>query len=247
MKNKIQIFLVVFLLVGSLFSFLNIIVTTNKGKDHVVTSSELPLYLKLLGFYDRHLNYKWLVKQVTGHLDTHEEKVFRLLQWTHETIHPQPKNLPIMDSHVWDVYIRGYGVSDNFHDLFSTLCNYSGVDAFYERLMFEDRQMFEDSRKYLDITFVRFERGWVAFDPFKGAYFKNRDGNWATIEELKQGNWELVKLPKSEVNESYYKPFISLIPEITTIGYKRANTQSPSNRLKLQLNLFFSGQKLFLE
>jgi hypothetical protein len=241
MKNKIRVFLIILLLLGSLFLFLNISVTTNKGKDFVVTRSELPLYLKLLGFYDRHFNYKWLVKQITGHLDTHEEKVFRLLQWTHENIRPQPKNLPIMDSHVWDVYIRGYGVSDNFHDLFSTLCNYSGVDAFYDRLMFED------SRKYIDITFVRVERGWVAFDPFKGAYFKNKDGHWATIEEMKQGDWELVKLPKSEVKESYYKPFVGLIPEITAIGYKRSNTQSPANRLKLQLSLFFSGQKVLLE
>ena len=239
--KKIQIFLIVFLLIGSLFLFLNISVTTNKGRDFIVTRSELPLYLKLLGFYDRHFNYKWLVKQITGHLDTREEKVFRLFQWTHETIRPQPKNLPIMDSHVWDVYIRGYGVSDNFHDLFSTLCNYSGVDAFFDRLMFED------SRKYIDITFVRVERDWVAFDPFNGAYFKNRDGNWATIEEIKKGNWELEKLPKSVIKESYYKPFMELVPDNIVMGYRRANTQSPANRLKLQLSKFFFGQKTLLE
>ena len=239
--KKIQIFLIVFLLIGSLFLFLNISVTTNKGKDFIVTRSELPLYLKLLGFYDRHFNYKWLVKQITGHLDTREEKVFRLFQWTHETIRPQPKNLPIMDSHVWDVYIRGYGVSDNFHDLFSTLCNYSGVDAFFDRLMFED------SRKYIDITFVRVERDWVAFDPFNGAYFKNRDGNWATIEEIKKGNWELEKLPKSVIKESYYKPFMELVPDTIVMGYRKANTQSPANRLKLQLSKFFFGQKPLLE
>ena len=78
--KKIQIFLIVFLLIGSLFLLLNISVTTNKGRDFIVTRSELPLYLKLLGFYDRHFNYKWLVKQITGHLDTREEKVFRLFQ-----------------------------------------------------------------------------------------------------------------------------------------------------------------------
>jgi hypothetical protein len=239
--KKIQIFLIVFLLIGSLFLFLNISVTTNKGRDFIVTKSELPLYLKLLGFYDRHFNYKWLVKQITGHLDTHEEKVFRLFQWTHKTIRPQPKNLPIMDSHVWDVYIRGYGVSDNFHDLFSTLCNYSGVDAFFDRLMLED------SSKHIGITFVRVERDWVAFDPFNGAYFKNRDGNWATIKEIKKGNWKLVKLPKSVIKESHYKPFMKLVPETIVMGYRRANTQSPVNRLKLQLHKFFSGQKPLLE
>ena len=239
--KKFQIFLIVFLLIGSLFLFLNINVTTNKGRDFVVTRSKLPLYLKLLGFYDRHFNYKYLVKQVTGHLNTHEEKIFRLFQWTHETIRPQPKNLPIMDSHPWDVYIRGYGVSDNFHDLFSTLCNYSGVDAFFDRLMFED------SRKYVDITFVRVERGWVAFDPFNGAYFKSRNGSWATIEEINKGDWTLVRITKSVIKESYYKPFMKLVPDTIVMGYRRANTQSPANRLKLQLSKFFSGQKPLLE
>lgn len=225
----------------SLIGFLNINVTTNHGRDFVVTRSELPLYLKLLGFFDRHFNYKLLVKQVVGHLETPEEKVFRLFEWTHETIRPQPKSLPIMDSHVWDVYVRGYGVSDNFHDLFSTLCNYIGVDAFFERLMFED------SRNYIDITFVHVERGWVAFDPFHGAYFKNKDGKWATIQELKTGNWQLAKLSKSIVKASYYKPFFKLIPDTLTMGLKRANTQSPVNRLKLQLQNFFFNQKPLFE
>ena len=229
------------LLTASLLLVLNISVTTKKGNNYIVTKIKLPLYLKLLGFFDRHFNYKLLVKQITGHLKTPEEKVFRLFQWTYDTIGPQPKSLPVMDSHVWDIYIRGYGVSDNFHDLFSTLCNYSGVDAFFERLIFED------SRKYIDITFVRIGRGWVAFDPFNGAYFENRSGNWATTEEIRQGNWKLAKLPKSVIKESYYTAFMKLMPEVISMGYRRANTQSPFNRLKLQLHKYFSGERPLLE
>ena len=235
------LFLAFLLLTASLVLVLNISVTTKKGNDYIVTKIELPLYLKLLNFFDRHFNYKLLVKQITGNMKTPEEKVFRLFQWTYETIRPQPKSLPIMDSHVWDVYIRGYGVIDNFNDLFSTLCNYSGVDAFFERLRFED------SRKHINITLVRIGRGWVAFDPFNGAYFQNRNGNWATTEEIRQGNWKLVKLPKSVTQDSYYNAFDKMIPEVISMGYRRANTQSPFNRLKLQLHKYFSGQKPLLE
>lgn len=110
---------------------LNIKVTTKQGVNFHVSEIELPLYLKILNFYDRHFNYKWLAERITKRLETKEEKVFRLFQWTHETIQPQPKSLPIMDDHVWNVYVRGYGVSDNFHDLFTTLCNYIGVDGFF--------------------------------------------------------------------------------------------------------------------
>ena len=235
------VFLAFLLLTSSLALFLNTSVTTKKGNNYIITKTELPLYLKLLGFFDRHFNYQLLVKQIAGHLKTPEEKVFKLFQWTYETIRPQPKSLPIMDSHVWDVYIRGYGVSDNFHDLFSTLCNYSGVDAFFERLMFED------SRKHIDITFVKFRRGWVVFDPFNGAYFENRNGNWATTEEIRGGDWKLAKLPKSVIQASYYSTFIKLVPEVVTMGYRRANTQSPVNRFKLQLHKFLSGQEPLLE
>ncbi len=82
---------------------LNTSVTTKKCNHYIVKKIELPLYLKLLGILDRHFNYKLLVKRITGHLETLDEKVFRLFQWTYETIRPQQKNLPIMDSHVWDV------------------------------------------------------------------------------------------------------------------------------------------------
>ena len=65
--------------------------------------------------------------------------------------------------------------------------------------------------------------------------------------EIKKGNWELEKLPKSVIKESYYKPFMELVPDTIVMGYRRANTQSPANRLKLQLSKFFFGQKPLLE
>ena len=97
------VFLAFLLLTSSLALFLNTSVTTKKGNNYIITKTELPLYLKLLGFFDRHFNYQLLVKQIAGHLKTPEEKVFKLFQWTYETIRPQQKSLPIMDSHVWDV------------------------------------------------------------------------------------------------------------------------------------------------
>tara|TARA_Y100001960_G_scaffold327336_1_gene413493 strand:- start:1464 stop:2000 length:537 start_codon:yes stop_codon:yes gene_type:complete len=171
MKKKFSRVLLAFLLLTtSLALVLNINVTTKKGNSYIVTKIELPLYLKLLGFFDRHFNYKLLVKQIAGHLRTPEKKVFRLFQWTYETIRPQPKSLPIMDNHVWDVYIRRYGVSGNFHDLFSTLCNYSGVDAFFERLMFED------GRKYIDINLFELEEGGLLLIPLMGHILKTEMG-----------------------------------------------------------------------
>tara|TARA_Y100001936_G_C15986213_1_gene619661 strand:- start:728 stop:1006 length:279 start_codon:yes stop_codon:yes gene_type:complete len=91
------------------------------------------------------------------------------------------------------------------------------------------------------------EEGGLLLIPLMGAYFENRNGNWATTEGIRQGNWKLAKLPKSVIKESYYRPFIKLMPEVISMGYRRANTQWPFNRLKLQLHKYFSGQKPLLE
>jgi len=130
MKKRYLVLTFVLLLFLCSIALLNKKVTMLQGVDGELSRITLPLYLKVLNFYDRHYNYKWLAKRITGHLDTREDKILRLFHWTHETIKPQPESLPVMDSHVWDVYVRGYGVSGNFHDLFSTLCNYIGKTHF---------------------------------------------------------------------------------------------------------------------
>ena len=229
MKNKIFTLSIILILTLILVALLNITVTTKQGINYHVKEVKLPLYLKLLNFYDRHFNYKWLVQHITNDLETKEEKVFRLFQWTHETIQPQPKSLPVMDDHVWNVYVRGYGVSDNFHDLFTTLCNYIGADAFFHEL--------KSNESELDIamSFVKIKKGWVLFDPHKGIYFSNKMGEWATIEEINNQNWKLEKLSPTEIPESFFKPYLDKLPSVDNIGLTRANTQSPVNRLLLAI------------
>jgi len=216
-------------------------VTTSQGINYEVSQIEIPLYLKILNFFDRHFNYKWLAQRVTGDLKTKEEKIFRLFQWTHETIRPQPKNLPIMDDHVWNVYVRGYGVRDNFNDLFATLCNYIGVDGFFTGIYSEETD------KVLQLSFVKLEEGWLVFDPYYGVYFENKRGEWATVEEIKNDNWNMVKLDQTKIPIFFYEPYLKVLPDVKEMYFRRANIQSPINRLKYQLAKWFSGDKPLLE
>jgi hypothetical protein len=244
MKKRYLIPIIVFLLFLCLIALLNKKVTTKHGVDYKVSRMTMPLYLKVLNFYNRHYNYKWLAKRITGHLDTKEDKILRLFYWTHETIKPQPKSLPVMDSHPWDVYVRGYGVSDNFYDLFTTLCNYIGADAFFTALYSKD------TGKHIQLSFVRIKRGWVALDPLNGFYFRNHTGGLATIEEIIEQDWHIVKLSQTDITKVNYEQYIvENLPKIERIGsgLNRANTQSPINRLKLQLHKWFSGKTPLLE
>ena len=243
MKKRYLIPTIIILLFLCSIALLNKKVTSLRGVDYKVSRITLPLYLKVLNFYDRHYNYKWLAKRITGHLDTREDKILRLFHWTHETIKPQPESLPIMDSHVWDVYVRGYGVSDNFHDLFSTLCNYIGADAFFTALYVGDTRS-------INMSFVRIKRGWVVFDPYNGIYFKNNTGDLSTIEDISEQDWHIVKLSQTDISKANYEQYIvENLPRIKRLGSSliRANIQSPINRLRFQLHKWFSGVKPLLE
>jgi hypothetical protein len=233
MKNKKLVLIFLLILIIAAGAALNVKVITRQGVNYHVSEIELPLYLKVLNFFDRHLNYKWLVYRVTGDLKTEEEKVFRLFEWIHKTIQPQPKSLPVMDDHVWNVYVRGYGISDNFHDLFTTLCNYTGVDAFFVGVKNEDLS------KSIYLSFVRVDKDWVIFDPHRGAYFLNKIGEWATVEEITKLDWRMEKIGQSEITDSYYRSYLENLPTIGERGLGRASIQSPVNRL------WFSIQEIF--
>ena len=239
--KKVLVLSSTLLLVLALFVFLNMEVTTGQGIDFKNSRLKLPLYLKVLNFYDRHFNKKWLTKRITGHLETKDEKIFRLFQWTYETIRPQPKNIPVFDDHVWSVYIRRYGGSENFNDLFTTLCNYIGTNATLIRVYNKE------TRKRITLSAVLSQRGWVIFDPWKGVYFNNNKGHWATIEEIKKENWRLEKLGETDILDSYYKSFFENLTNIQENELHRANIQSPINRIKYQLSKWFLDERPLFE
>jgi hypothetical protein len=152
MRTNLLILSIVFLIFSASTFLLTLPVTTSRGVDDQISKLEIPLYLKILNFIDRHYNYKWLVNRVIGHLESEEAKVFRLFEWTHKTIRSHPPNLPIMDDHAWSIYIRGYGISDNYHDLFSTLCNYIGLESLFLKIK-------KDASESRELSFVRLQRG----------------------------------------------------------------------------------------
>ncbi len=239
-KKYWLVFVIVFLVISTFI--LNKTVTTSIGVNYKVSRIELPLYLKLINFYDRHLNLQWLANRITKNEKTKKDKVLKLLEWTYTTIVRQPKSLPVMDGHVLNVYIRRYGVSDNFHDLFSTLNNYIGVDSYFSTIYINN------NTDRMNFTYIHSKLGWVIFDPYNGVYFKSLTGDkWATISEIKAGKWQLEKLPESNITKADYEPFISSLPDIKKITLKRASLQSPWNRFSYQVKHWFSDEMPLLE
>ena len=216
---------------------LNVTVTTRQGVNFKVYTIKLPLYLKVLDFFDRHYNYRALVKRIVDKAKTEEEKVSRIFAWTYRHIKPQPENLPVMDDHVWNIIIRGYGADDQSSDVFTTLCNYAGIDAFYNLVFTQDRNF------CIPLSFVKMGKIWVTFDTYNGVYFQNRQGNMAGIEEIIKGDWAENHIDMSVEGNSFtgkksgvnYAVYLKNLSPITAIGLKRANIQSPLKRLQYEI------------
>lgn len=226
MRKIVKRFIFLVILSSCAIFILNINVTTKQGIDYRVYKIKIPLYLKIMDFYTRHYDYKWLVDRVINNSAGEEEKVLAILKWTKENIVPQPAQLRVIDDHTWNIIIRGYGTDDQFQDTFTTLCNYAGMAAFFTRVQAPD------SNKIKWLSFVEINRKWCLFDAFYGAYFRNNDGRICGIEDLTHDNWDCVYIKKGGSGAPDYREFFKNIDFVSQGEWRlsRAAIQSPLRR-----------------
>ncbi len=220
--------LVIFLIIAALgVLLLNVEVSTRQGINYKVQDLKMPLYLKLLDFFDRHFNYKQLVKGITKGAKTDAERAMRIFEWTGENIRRPLKAMPVIDDHVWYIIVRGYGEADQASDVFTTLCNYAGIKAFYTLAYAQDH------KSLLPLSLVKIGQKWVVFDPYHRVYFQDKNGDLADIAELKRNNWVLQA--RSEKPNVDYSLYFNDLPSAGEIGLIRANIQSPLNRILFEI------------
>jgi len=225
MKRKLSKILFFILILTGICVFLNISVTTRQGINYDLQTIKIPLYLKVLDFFDRYYNYKALVKRIVKDAHSDEEKAMMIFKWTHNNIKKAPKELPLIDDHVWHIIVRGYGAADQSQDVFTTLCNISGIDAFFLLLNGEA------NTGRLALSLVKIQKKWYAFDAHRGVYFKDNQGRLADIG-LKN-EWLMVSLDEGPGID--YTSYLKNLPAVKNIGLIRANIQSPLNRLLFEI------------
>jgi hypothetical protein len=158
--------------------FANLPVTTKQGVNFEVSSHRLPLYLKAFEFLDRNAQYRQLAAEITHGIDSDEKRALAVYDWTTRRIQPAPEGWPIVDDHILNIIIRGYGVSDQRADVFATLSTYAGVSAFWQKV---DAPGTEDG---VILTFVRVDGRWVVMDVANGFVFRNVRGELASAEDI---------------------------------------------------------------
>ncbi len=155
-------------------------VTTRQGIDYRISSHTQPLYVKVLAFLHRHTQYQLLTREITRGLAADSQRVEAILAWTRQNIREVPKNFPVVDDHILNIVIRGYGTEDQMADVFATLCTYSGIPAFWELFTIP----VEGGKKVF--SFAHIDGRWAVFDVEEGSVFKNAQGGWAEVGDLIQ-------------------------------------------------------------
>jgi len=168
--------------------FLNIPVTTKQGIDFVVAAKKIPLYVKACGFLYRNYQYKELSGIITKDIENERGKVSAIYNWTVENIKKQPKDLPIIDDHIWYIIVRGYGVADQTANVFTALASYAGFDAFWTTSKIS---------RDLILSFIKIDDKWHMFDVYnRRSFISKEDMNLKTPAGLTYGE-HLERIDKS--------------------------------------------------
>lgn len=228
--KKYPCLLLVCIFITSLVFILSLPVNSQQCIDFQCHSISLPLYLKMLNFFDRHYNYKHLVKVIVAGARSDEEKVMKILKWTCNNIKRLPQGLAVIDDHIWYTIVRGYAVDDQFSDIFTTLCNHAGIKAFFKKVYPKD------GRKIIVFSYAKNKDGWSVFDPYNGVYFQDRQGGFCRAEAIGSNKCRAVGVKGKQEPDIDYAPYYEDIPIKENVGLSRANVQSPLNRLLFELN-----------
>lgn len=221
----IKTFLKVSLVIVIVIAFFLLPVTSKQGINYEVKTITMPLGIKIIEFIDRDYNYRLIVREVTRGVVTPQEKVLALFNWTHNNIKRTPAGFPVVDDHVLNIIIRGYGARDQFSDVFAALCNYAGIESFFAWVYTQDK------KDRIALSFLRIGGRWRAFDPFEGVYFKDRAGDFADIQTLKKGTYSI----EGSTGQVDYSKYFPNLPDFKEMGLGRSNIQSPLNRLLFEI------------
>ena len=85
MKKFIYILFSIILIILALALF-NKETTRKIGINYELFEYEIPIYLKIFDFYNRHYNYKYLAKKIINNSNDKQDVVINTTRWIHQNI-----------------------------------------------------------------------------------------------------------------------------------------------------------------
>jgi hypothetical protein len=228
MAKKILKLLALFAIVAI---FLNFPVVTRQAINYEPRSIKIPLYIKIIEFIDRDFQYRRLAGEITSGSEGNKDKALAIFYWVTKNIHRQPGEFDIIDDHILNIVIRRYGTPDQMTDVFTALCVYSGIPAFWD--------MGEDTahRILYPLSFAKIGEKWYVFDCYRGKYFETGYKGSADPEAALKDE-SLFK--NEDVGKDTFKgiPYEEMYPNLKfteEINRFRAEEQMPLKRIIFEI------------
>ena len=196
MGKRKFIFIFVLILFVTIFVIVNKEISRSIGINFKVTEYQIPIYLKILDFYNRHYNYKYLVKNINKNINNEKDIILNTTKWIKNNIKKIPKGVDIVDSHTLTIIERRLGTHDQFSDLLSVLLVYANIDSFFITKL---------NKIFHPLTFFKFNDYWSIIDPYYGVFFTNNKRLFASIEDIKNGNWQISNLKFEKIDKLNFK------------------------------------------
>lgn len=183
---------IIFFFIIILFFFLLNKETTRKiGINYDIIEYKIPYYLKINDFFNRHFNYKYLVKTINENQINKKNIIINTTKWVNHNIRKIPEGVEIVDHHPLTIVQRRLGVHDQFNDILSVFLIYLSIDSFFIK-------NFEDI--YHPLTFFKINNYWSVIDPYYGVYFIDNNRKFSSLENLRTSNWDIVNLDSKKIN-----------------------------------------------
>ena len=174
MKKKL--YLISFLIIFFSILYLNSEGYRYTGVNYVIKEHKISNFQKLSEFYERHINYKKLVKKITYKSKNQQEKIIDISTWVYENIKKISFKDDIIDDHPWTIVERKIGTNDQFSDILSVLLVHNNIDSFFKMKI---------NNTFHSITFFKYNTEWSIIDPYYGIYFTNTKKSFSSLEEIK--------------------------------------------------------------
>jgi len=150
--------------------------TRTTGVNFVVSTQTLPMWQKAAEFIERDDHLQTVAHLALAHINGHDQKAFAAMAWTRANIKYAPSDRPVLDDHIWNVILRGYGQADQQADVFTTLLTYDGVPAFWQNI--------GRAPDFIPLSYVSIDDQWRVFDVSRGLAFRTAPGTLATPEDI---------------------------------------------------------------
>lgn len=212
-------------------------VTTAVGSNYQVILKEITLLEKTVAFVDRDLQMRRLTGEIAGTSGTPEQRVLRMYAWVTDNIHPVPPGLPVIDDHIWNIFVRRYGEPDQRAEALAVLASYDGMPASALPLGKEPHT------RPVQLTVVRLGDRILVFDVNMRIVFRKPSGELATLPDL-QADPSLIQTNGTGLMVAgvpYEEHFVQLKAYDPT--FVRMEKQRLLPRLRAEFLEYLSGSK----